>query len=79
MNFSIHIDNQIVEALNHLVVQSGQTRNALINKAIRRLLEQEQRSKWPEEVRRLAGSLKGLRPFEDYRDELKPPTEEPLK
>ncbi|MBI4209136.1 MAG: CopG family transcriptional regulator [Deltaproteobacteria bacterium] len=78
MNFSIHIDDNTVKELVRLVRDTGKSRNALINEAIRKLVEAQKRKEWPSEVLELFGAEKDLEPFESHRNELKSVSEDPF-
>lgn len=78
MNFSIHIDTGLAEDLATAVKKSGKKRNALINEALREFLRRKAPRNWPKEVSSLAGAVKDLKPFEEYRRELGPADEDPL-
>lgn len=66
MNFSIHIDDRVAEALAKEVRRTGKTRNALISEAVRQYLERSRPSEWPRELLD-AEPIKGLEPFESFR------------
>jgi len=72
MNFSVHLNDELVERLNQTARESGRARNALIREAIAEWLGRRQPSKWPAEVMNFRG-IKGLKRFEDNRKQLKPP------
>ncbi len=79
MNFSIHLTNELAEEITEIAKKSGKTRNALITQAIRDFINVHVHKNWPQEVYKLAGSAKKLKPFESHRKELKALAEVNLK
>lgn len=79
MNFSIHLTNELAEEITEIAKKSGKTRNALITQAIRDFINVNIHKHWPQEVYKLAGSVKKLKPFEAHRKELQPLAEVKLK
>lgn len=66
MNFSIHIDDRVAQALAKEVRRTGKTRNALIGEAVRDYLARARPSEWPRALLE-AEAIKGLKPFESFR------------
>jgi hypothetical protein len=74
MNFSVHLNDELLDELNKTARESGRTRNALIREAIGEWLGRRRSARWPELVLGFQGIPKSKR-FEDYRSHLKPPRE----
>jgi len=74
MNFSVHLNDELVERLKQTARESGRTRNALIREAVGEWLKRRRPDKWPAEVVNFRG-IRGIRRFEDERKKLKPPPE----
>ncbi|MGO9450211.1 MAG: CopG family ribbon-helix-helix protein [Candidatus Binataceae bacterium] len=74
MNFSVHLNDELVERLNQTAKESGKTRNALIREAVGEWLNRRRPDKWPAEVMNFRG-MRGIKRFEDERKSLKPPRE----
>jgi Arc/MetJ-type ribon-helix-helix transcriptional regulator len=72
MNFSVHLNDELVERLNQTARESGKTRNALIREAVAEWLGRHRPARWPAEVMDFRG-IRGLRRFEENRKNLKPP------
>ncbi|MHB8382259.1 MAG: ribbon-helix-helix domain-containing protein [Candidatus Binataceae bacterium] len=72
MNFSVHLNDEMVERLNETAKRSGKTRNALIREAIAQWLAHRKDSQWPAEIANFHGT-RGLKRFEEDRKSLKPP------
>ncbi|GAB6040353.1 ribbon-helix-helix domain-containing protein [Endothiovibrio diazotrophicus] len=77
MHFNIYVDDETGSALNQAVENSGKSRNAIIREAIREWLQHHGKRRWPEEVLAFEGDPR-FPPFEERRDELPPPTDDPL-
>jgi hypothetical protein len=77
MHFNVYIDDQTGQQLNATAEQSGQTRNALIREAVREWLAHRNKPQWPEAVMDFTG-MPDMPPFETGRDQLKPPSADPL-
>ena len=77
MHFNVDIDDQTGQKLTHVAQQSGETRNALIRKAVQEWLARQNKPQWPDEVMDFAGMAEML-PFEAERDQLKLPAADPL-
>ncbi len=78
MNFSIHLEDSLVEVLNAMAQREGRPRNALIREAIAEFVARKGRTHWPREVEQLAGAAPELEPFESHRCELGAAREDPL-
>lgn len=66
MNLSIYLDDRTAAALKRVAARQKRTRNSLISEAIKRWLEQIDRSQWPRELLDWEGEP-GLVPFETHR------------
>lgn len=77
MHFNIYLDDTTGQQLNAMAQQTGQSRNALIRKAIGEWLAQQSQPQWPEAVMNFKG-MADVPPFEASRHRLKPPAEDPL-
>ena len=74
MTFSIYLDDKLTAKLNQTAKRAGQTRNAIIRRALAEWLGQHRAGEWPEVI----ASFKGIRNaarFETDRKNLKPPRE----
>lgn len=77
MNFNIYLDDETGEQLNDAAVAMGETRNALIRRAVCEWLGRRGVPQWPNEVLEHAGSADST-PFESHRNNLKAPADDPL-
>lgn len=77
MHFNIYLDDATGQQLNQLAQQAGETRNALIRKAIRSWLMQQSQPQWPDTILDFTG-MPDMPGFESHRDQLRPPAEDPL-
>ena len=77
MNFNIYLDDETGAKLNEAAAKSGDTRNAVIRRAVSEWLNRRGQSEWPTEVRQFTG-VADMTPFEARRDTLKPPAADPL-
>lgn len=77
MHFNIYIDDETGQDLNRAVERGGESRNALIRKAVREWLERQGRQQWPEIVLGFEG-VPDLPPFEAGREQFKPLADDPL-
>ena len=57
MNFSVHLNDELVERLDQTAKESGKARNALIREAVAEWLGRRQAGNWPAEI--LLGSRLG--------------------
>ena len=55
MNFSVHLNDELVEQLNQTARESGKTRNALIREAVGEWLYRRRSGKWSAEVMNFRG------------------------
>ena len=77
MHFNIYLDDDTGQKLNRAAEQSGESRNALIRRALAEWLNRHGQPQWPEEVLSFKG-VASTPPFEASRDKLKPPLDDPL-
>lgn len=77
MHFNIYLDDATGQQLTALAQQVGESRNALIRKAVRDWLSRQSQPQWPDAVLNFKGMADVPR-FEDHRDRLKPPVDDPL-
>jgi hypothetical protein len=77
MNFNIYLDDETGKRLIALAEREGESRNSLIRKAVKNLLDRPERPTWPESVLRHEG-------FPDFPEigskasELLAPSDDPL-
>ena len=76
VNFSVYLDDESVRRLDAIGTKTGTSRNALIRRAIRDLLDRE-RPMWPAEVLNFEPDPT-FPPFESHRRELAPPVDDPF-
>ena len=77
MHFNIYLDDSTGERLKHLADRQGRSRNSIIREALADLLARQGSVGWPDEVLAFQGVL-AMPPFESLRDELAPPSDDPL-
>jgi len=77
MNFNIYLDDETGSQLASAADQSGESRNALIRKAVREWLGRHAKPQWPDSVLDFKGMAE-ISPFEAKRDTLNPPAVDPL-
>jgi metal-responsive CopG/Arc/MetJ family transcriptional regulator len=77
MHFNIYLDDETGEQLDHAAEQTGESRNALIGRAVREWLKRQGRSQWPSELLNFKG-IAEMTSFEASRDELEAPAADPL-
>jgi Ribbon-helix-helix protein, copG family len=77
MNFNIYIDDETGEQLKRAAEEAGESRNALIRRAVGEWLQRHGTPRWPDEVMNFKG-IANIRRFEDGRDKLQPPAADPL-
>lgn len=77
MHFNVYIDDETGQELNRAAEQSGETRNALIRKAVSAWLQRETPAQWPDAVLEFEG-VPDMSPFESARDQLEHPPHDPL-
>jgi len=74
MTFSVYLDKNLASKLNRAAKRSGQTRNAVIRRALAEWLGSHRVGEWPEAIAGFRGIRNAAR-FEAYRKNLKPPRE----
>lgn len=77
MNFNIYLDDETGQQLSLAAEQAGETRNAMIRKAVSEWLSRHSQPKWPDVVLDFKG-MADMPIFEASRDRLKPPSADPL-
>ena len=77
MHFNIYLDDETGRRLNALAEKAGESRNALIRKAVGALLDGQSSLEWPEIVLKYEG-IPDWPAFEDSRREQPPPSDDPL-
>lgn len=77
MNFNIYLDETTGSRLNHFAEQAGESRNAIIRKAVTEWLERINQPAWPDSVLNFSG-VTDMPPFEQGRSLLTPPSADPL-
>ncbi len=77
MHFNIYLDDATGQKLNAMAQQVGESRNALIRKAVSEWLAHQSQPQWPQAVLDFTGMADAPR-FEAGRDRLKPPVDDPL-
>ena len=77
MNFNIYLDDFTGRQLVMAAERTGETKNALIRKAVGEWLARHGQPQWPDEVLSFNGMAE-LPPFESGRAQLNPPAADPL-
>jgi predicted transcriptional regulator len=77
MNFNIYLDDETGEQLNKVAEKAGESRNALVRRAVSEWLKSRGKPQWPAEVLAFKG-MADMPLFEAGRDRLKPPVADPL-
>ena len=77
MNFNVYLDDFTGRQLVTAAERTGETKNALIRKAVSEWLARHGQPQWPDEVLSFTGMAE-IPPFESNRDQLKPPAADPL-
>jgi len=77
MNFNIYLDDQTGQRINQAAAETGESRNALIRRAVGEWLARHGTVRWPDEVMNFTG-MAGAPRFEDARHKLKAPPADPL-
>ena len=77
MNFNIYLDDETGQQLNHLARELGETRNALVRRAVSEWLDRHGKPQWPDQVLTFHG-LADMPRFEAGRDGLTAPAVDPL-
>jgi metal-responsive CopG/Arc/MetJ family transcriptional regulator len=74
MNFSVHLNDELVKQLAETAKARGKTRNAVIREAVSEWLERQRSKKWSRRIMEFRG-IRGSIRFEHTRKDLKPPRE----
>jgi hypothetical protein len=70
MHFNIYLDDQTGQQLKALAERHGETRNALIRRALREWIDAHEKTPgWPREVMEFEG-MPDMEPFENHRQAL---------
>jgi hypothetical protein len=77
MNFNIYLDDETGQQLNHVAEEVGESRNALVRRAVSEWLNRQGKPQWPDVVLAYRG-VADMPLFEASRDRLKPPAADPL-
>ena len=77
MNFNIYLDDETGQQLNKVAKKAGESRNALVRKAVSEWLTRRGKPQWPEEVLAFKG-MADMPLFEASRDGLRSPVADPL-
>lgn len=78
MHFNIYLDDETGFRLKSLAEAKGESRNALIRRALNEWIElHSEKSGWPQEVISFQG-MPDMEPFESHRRSLALPAEDPL-
>jgi hypothetical protein len=77
MNFNIYLDDFTGQQLVTAAERAGETKNALIRKAVSEWLTRHGQPQWPDEVLSFNG-IAEMPPFESSRDPLNSPAADPL-
>ncbi|TDQ40553.1 CopG family transcriptional regulator [Tepidicella xavieri] len=77
MHFNIYLDDATGRQLDAMAKQAGESRNALIRKAVGEWLARQSQPQWPQAVLNFKGMAE-MPSFEAGRDRLKPPVDDPL-
>lgn len=77
MDILLHLDNETAAQLNALSRDCGRPSDALAVEALKNWLAAYRIRQWPREVLAFQG-ISDMPAFESYRDELRPPKDDPL-
>ena len=77
MNFNIYLDDETGQHLSQVAKRAGESRNALVRRAVSEWLNRHAKPQWPDEVLAFKG-IADMPLFEAGRDRLKPPSSDPL-
>jgi hypothetical protein len=77
MNFNIYLDDETGHQLLSAAEQSGESKNALIRKAISEWLTRDTKPHWPDAILDFKG-MADMPIFEVSRERLKSPASDPL-
>ena len=77
MNFNVYLDDDTAKRLQKATEVSNESRNAIIRKAITFWLSYSNKDKWSDDVLNFQG-IEDFPAFENNRDDLTLPNEDPL-
>jgi hypothetical protein len=77
MNFNIYLDDETGQRLKQAAKDAGETRNAMIRRAVSEWLAHRDSPRWPDALLDFQG-LPEMPPFEAGRDHLPAPASDPL-
>jgi metal-responsive CopG/Arc/MetJ family transcriptional regulator len=77
MNINIYLEDALARQLNQYVKHSGKPRNMVIREALKEWMTFHQSKEWPESILQHKG-YPDFPGFELTREELNPPSEDPL-
>jgi len=77
MNINVYLEDSLAKSLDQSAKQLGSSRNALIREAIKEWILHHEVREWPTAILKFQG-IKDAPNFESYRDDLLPPSEDPL-
>ncbi len=77
MHFNVYLDQETAERLAKATVESNESRNAIIRKAIALWLDQKQAKIWPDEILNFKG-VNDYPAFESSRNHLRVAEEDPF-
>lgn len=77
MHFNVYLDDATGQRLNAVARNAGESRNALIRKAVSEWLARQAQPQWPEAVMAFQG-MSDMPPFEAGRAALRAPVDDPL-
>jgi hypothetical protein len=77
MHFNIYLDDGTGERLTQAAQQAGETRNAVIRRAVQEWLDRRGAPHWPEAVLNFTGEPE-MPPFEVGREQMRPAPADPL-
>lgn len=78
MNISIYLEQPLAKKTQQYAEKTGTTRNAVIREALRVWLLQHDTASWPKSILDFQG-VPDFIPFEEERDNLLPPNEDPFQ
>ena len=78
MNISIYLELPLAKKTQQFAKKMGTTRNAIIREALRVWLLQHDTTSWPKSIVNFHG-IADFPPFEENRDSLLPPSEDPFE
>ncbi len=77
MNINIYLEEDLAKELKDYSLETGQSRNGIIREAVREWISHHQAKTWPKSVLQFKGCPE-MPTFESTREELLPPSEDPL-